>query len=99
MSDKKNIPDEEPMIFEFTDEDGNKEQFEILGFTELDGKDYAVLLPVTDNEEECLVHIFEVIEELDSEYDTYVGIDSQELVDKVYEKFMEENSDEFNFVD
>lgn len=99
MSNKKETQNEEPLIFDFTDDEGNTEKFEILGFTEYDGRDFAVLLPVDVEEEDCLVHIFEVIEELDSEYDTYVGIDDQELVDKVYEKFMDENKDEFNFVD
>ncbi len=96
---KNNIPEpEESNIFEFVDEDGNVEKFEILDFVEFEGKDYVVLIPVTDNEDE-LVHILEVVEELDSEYDTYIGIDDQELVDKVYAVFMEKHKDDFNFVD
>lgn len=96
---KNNIPEpEESNIFEFVDEDGKVEKFEILDFVEFEGKDYVVLLPVTDNEDE-LVHILEVVEELDSEYDTYIGIDDQELVDKVYAVFMEKHKDDFNFVD
>ena len=46
-----------------------------------------------------MVHILEVVEELDSDYDTYVGIDDQELVDKIYALFMEKHKDDFNFVD
>lgn len=99
MSNKNNIPEEEMQIFEFVDDEGNVEKFEILDFIEFEGTDYAVLLPVTDNEEELMVHILEVVEELDSEYDTYVGIDDQELVDKVYAVFMEKHKDDFNFVD
>ncbi len=97
---KNNAPaEEENEIFEFVDEEGNVEKFEVLDFIEFEGKDYAVLLPVTDNEEELMVHILEVVEELDSDYDTYVGIDDQELVDKVYALFMEKHKDDFNFVD
>ncbi len=99
MSNKNNIPEEEIQIFEFVDDEGNVEKFEILDFVEFEGTDYAVLLPVTDNEEELMVHILEVVEELDSEYDTYVGIDDQDLVDKVYAVFMEKHKDDFNFVD
>ena len=99
MSNKNNTPEEEIQIFEFVDDDGNVEKFEILDFIEFEGTDYAVLLPVTDNEEDLMVHILEVVEELDSEYDTYVGIDDQELVDKVYAVFMEKHKDDFNFVD
>ncbi len=92
------IPEEENTVFEFVDEDGNVEKFEILDFVEFEGKDYVVLLPVTDDED-ALVHILEVVEELDSEYDTYLGIDDQELVDKIYAVFMENHKDDFNFID
>ena len=46
-----------------------------------------------------MAHILEVIEELDSEYDTYVGLEDSELIDRVWQKFMEENKEEFNFID
>lgn len=97
MSNKNNTPaPEEVTFFEFVDEEGNVEKFEILGFIEFEGKDYVALLPEGDDVQ---VHILEVVEELDSEYDTYLGIDDQELVDRIYEKFMEENKENFNFVD
>lgn len=97
---KNNAPiEEENSIFEFVDDEGNTEKFEVLDFIEFEGKDYAVLLPVTDNEEDLMVHILEVVEELDSEYDTYIGIDDQELVDKVYAVFMEKHKEDFNFID
>ncbi len=96
-NNKSNTPaPEEVEFFEFVDEEGNVEKFEILGFVEFEGSDYVALLPESDDSQ---VHILEVVEELDSEYDTYLGIDDQELVDKVYAKFMEENKDNFNFVD
>ena len=94
---KNNAPEtEEVEFFEFVDEEGNVEKFEILGYIEFEGTDYVALLPENDDTQ---VHILEVVEELDSEYDTYVGIDDQDLVDKVYAKFMEENKDHFNFID
>ncbi len=98
MSNNKNtpIPEEEVPVFEFVDEDGNVEKFEILGFVEYEGVDYVALLP--EGDEEGPVHILEVIEELDSDYDTYAGIEDQELVDKIFAKFMEENKDRFNFI-
>ena len=94
---KNNTPEtEEVEFFEFVDEEGNVEKFEILGYIEFEGNDYVALLPENDDTQ---VHILEVVEELDSDYDTYVGIDDQELVDKIYAKFMEENKERFNFVD
>ena len=96
-NNKNNTPaPEEVEFFEFVDEEGNVEKFEILGFVEFEGNDYVALLPENDDTQ---VHILEVVEELDSDYDTYLGIDDQELVDKIYAKFMEENKDNFNFVD
>lgn len=102
MSKNKNnapLEEEEIQVFEFQDEDGNIEKFEFLDIMEFEGKDYAILLPVTDDEENISVHILEIIEELDSEYDTYVGIDDQDLVDRIYAAFMEKHKDDFNFVD
>lgn len=97
---KNNAPMEEEIeIFEFVDDEGNVEKFEILDFIEFENKDYAILLPVTDSDEDVQVHVLEVVEELDSDYDTYVGIDDQETVDKVYAVFMEKHKDDFNFVD
>ena len=99
---KKNAPleEEEALIYEFQDEDGNVIKFEFLDTIEFEGKDYAVLLPVTENEDEAvMVHIFEIVEELDSEYDSYLGIDDQELVDKIYAAFMTKHKDSFNFID
>lgn len=100
MSNKNNTPNEEEIrIEEFIDEDGNVEQFEILGYVDIGNRSFAVLFPVTENEEEEMVHILEVIEELDSEHDTYVGLEDQALIDEVWQKFMEENKDSFNFID
>ncbi len=91
---------EQGNILEFTDEAGNVEKFEFLDMITHKGADYAVLLPVSENgDEPDSVYIFEVIEEIDSDTDTYVGIESQELVDEIYAVFMEKHKDDFNFID
>ena len=46
-----------------------------------------------------MAHIFEVVEELDSETDTYLGLDDQTLIDAVYARFLELHKDEFNLTD
>lgn len=100
MSQNKNnapLEEEEALIYEFQDEDGNIFKFEFLDTIEFEGKDYAVLLPITENGDAEPVHIFEVIEELDSEYNTYAGIDDQDLVDRIYAAFMEKHKDIFDF--
>ena len=90
---------EEGEILEFEDENGNIEKYEFLDVVEYKGTDYAVLLPVTkDSDEPQNVFIFEIVEELDSDTDTYVGIGDQRLVDEVYAVFTEKHKDDFNFV-
>lgn len=100
VKDQKPLDEQdEGAILEFTDEDGNIEKFEFLDCIEYEGADYAVLLPVTESEDDPVdVYIFEVIEELDSDTDTYVGIADQNLVDAVYAVFCEKHKDDFNFI-
>lgn len=96
MSNKEKYP-ESGDILEFTDQDGNVDKFEFLDLITYEGTDYAVLLP--DKKDADSVYIFEVVEELDSDTDTYLGIDDQDLVDRVYEAFMKKHKDDFNFTD
>ena len=97
MSDKREqLPDEEREIFEFADEDGNVERFEFLDCIEYKGTDYAVLLP-EDTDKDDNVYIFEIVEEIDSDSDTYIGIADQKLVDEVYAVFMEKHKNDFDF--
>lgn len=91
-------PDYEQM--QFQDEEGNVYTFDILDVIEYEGKDYAVLLPEEGSElDNGMAHIFEVAEELDSDTDTYLGLDDQALIDAVYAKFLELHKDEFNLTD
>ena len=84
---------------QFRDDDGNVYVFDILDVIEYEGKDYAVLLPEEGSElDNGMVHIFEVAEELDSDTDTYLGLDDQDLIDAVYARFLELHADEFNLI-
>ena len=100
ISDQKPLDaTEEGEILEFVDEDGNVEKFEFLDVVEYKGTDYAVLLPVTENGDEAVdVFILEIVEELDSDTDTYVGIGDQQLIDEVYAVFTEKHKDDYNFI-
>ncbi len=92
---------EEPVYekMQFKDDEGNVYWFEILDVIEYEGKDYAVLLPEEGSElDNGMAHIFEVAEELDSDTDTYLGLDDQALIDAVYARFLELHGDEFNLV-
>lgn len=102
MSSKKNETpqEEEPVMMKFTAEDGTVVNFELLDEIEYEGSSYAVLLPEEGSEfDNGMVHIYEIVEELDSDTDTYMGVDDQAVVDAVFAKFMEIHKDEFNFTD
>ena len=89
-------------IVVLNDEEGNEVQFEFLDLVELDDEEYVVLLPVTEEGEEeegeVVILKFEDTDE-DSEEESYVGVEDEEILNKVFEIFKEKYKDEFNFVD
>ena len=89
-------------IVVLNDEEGNEVQFEFLALVELDDEEYVVLLPVTDEgeEDEGEVVILKLEDtDDDSEEESYVGVEDEEILNKVFEIFKEKYKDEFNFVD
>ena len=89
-------------IVVLNDEEGNEVQFEFLDLVELDDEEYVVLLPVTDEgeEDEGEVVILKLEDtDDDSEEESYVGVEDEEILNKVFEMFKEKYKDEFNFVD
>ena len=85
------------------DEDGNEVKFEFLDLVELDEEEYVVLLPVTEEgeEEEGEVVILKVEDndDEDAEEESYVSIEDEEILNKVFEIFKERFKDDFDFVD
>ena len=85
------------------DEEGNEVKFEFLDIVELDDEQYVVLLPVTedDEEDEGEVVILKVEDNDDenSDEESYVSVDSEETLNKVFEIFKEKFKDDFDFVD
>lgn len=85
------------------DEDGNEVKFEFLDLVELDNEEYVVLLPVTEDgeEEEGEVVILKIedSDDDDSDEESYVSIDDEEVLNKVFEIFKEKFKDDFDFVD
>lgn len=84
------------------DENGNEVEFEFLDLIELDGEEYVVLLPTNDNEnsEEADEVVILQLEKTDSEdEESYVSVENEETLNKVFEIFKEKFKDEFNFTD
>lgn len=87
-------------IVVLTDEEGNEVQFEFLDLVELDEQEYVVLLPITEDgeEDEGEVVILKV-EDSDDDDESYVSVDNEELLNKIFEIFKERFKDDFDFVD
>ena len=89
-------------IIVLNDEEGNEVQFEFLDLVELDEEEYVVLLPVSvegeEDEGEVVILKLEDTDE-NSEEESYVGVEDEEILNKVFAIFKEKYKDEFNFVD
>ena len=89
-------------IIVLNDENGNEVKFEFLDLVELDDEEYVVLLPVSEegeeDEGEVVILKLEDTDE-DSEEESYVGVEDEEILNKVFAIFKEKYKDEFNFVD
>lgn len=85
------------------DEERNEVKFEFLDLIELDEEEYVVLLPVDDEgeEDEGEVVILKVEDNDDEESDeeSYVSVDDEETLNKVFEIFKEKFKNDFDFVD
>ena len=89
-------------IIILNDEEGNEVKFEFLDLVELDEEEYVVLLPVSEegeeDEGEVVILKLEDTDE-DSEEESYVGVEDEEILNKVFAIIKEKYKDEFNFVD
>ena len=86
-------------IVTLTSENGDDIEFEFLDLIELDGESYVVLLPTDDSEHSEEVVILK-LENTDSEdEESYVTVDDDEILSKVFEIFKDKFKDEFDFSD
>ena len=83
-----------------TDENGEQQEYEVLDLIEYENKEYVVLLPYNDFEQEDddEVLILE-IEEGDDEIDEYLSVDDEVLLNILFEIFKEDYKDIFDFDD
>ncbi len=95
------IEDDMDNIIILNDEDGNEVQFEFLDLIDYDEEEYVVLLPVEeDSEDEIGEVVILKVEQTESEdEESYIGVEDEEILNKVFEIFKEKFKDEFNYVD
>ena len=99
--------EEEGATMVLSDDDGVEVEFEYIGSVDYEGAEYVVLLPVEDDEDgEAEVLILKVettieVDENGEEYEDeqYVSVESEDVLDAVFEIFKSENADAFDFVE
>lgn len=90
-------------VIVLNDEDGNEVKFEFLDLIELDDEEYVVLLPILEDDEaeddgEVVILKLEDTDD-GSDEESYVGVEDEEILNKVFAIFKEKFKDEFDFVD
>lgn len=106
-NEENNIPelDEElDNVITLNDENGEEVKFEFLDMIELDSEEYAVLLPIEESEKEDSEDPGELVilkvEDTDSDdEESYVSVDDEETLNKVFEIFKDKFKDEFDFIE
>lgn len=90
-------------IITLNDENGNEVKFEFLDLVELDDEEYVVLLPVVaegeESDGEVVILKLEDSDDENSQEESYVSVDDDEILSKVFEIFKEKFKDDFDFID
>ena len=99
--DLNNIPEGEELdnIIILNDEEGNEAEFEFLDLIEYEGEEYVVLLPVEETDDAGEVVILKLEDTESEDEESYVSVDDEDVLNKVFEIFKEKFKDDFNFVD
>ena len=88
-------------IITLNDENGNEVKFEFLDLIEYNDEEYVVLLPM-DSEEyddgEVVILRLEDTDE-DSEEESYVSVEDEDILMEVFNIFKDKFKDEFDFID
>lgn len=100
--DLENVENSEEIdnIIVLNDDEGNDVQFEFLDLIEYEDEEYVVLLPVEEDEQDSGEVVILKLEDSESEdEETYVSVDDETILNKVFEIFKDKFKDEFNFTE
>ena len=95
---------EETNIVTLKDESGNDVNFEFLDLIEYEGENYVILLPADETEDEESDEVVILKEDKEAENtdegeESYISVDDENTLNKVFEIFKEKFKDEFNFIE
>ena len=92
-----NLPEEEEInILTLTDENGNETEFEYLDVIEYNAREYLVLLPTEEDNDEIVIL---EIEPVDEENENYLTVEDETVLQAVYEIFKDRYQDVLTFSD
>ena len=98
----ENVNEELDNIVILNDEDGNEVKFEFLDLVDYENEQYVVLLPMAEDDEEddgeVVILKLEDTDD-DSDEESYVSVDDEEVLNKVFEIFKEKFKDDYNFIE
>lgn len=97
--ENEEILDEDSNIVTLTDEDGNEVNFEFVDFIEYENENYVILLPADEVEEGDSDEVVILKEDKESQEESYISVDNEETLNKVFEIFKDKFKDEFNFTE
>ncbi|MCM1007137.1 MAG: DUF1292 domain-containing protein [Ruminococcus flavefaciens] len=89
------LDEENENYITLTDDNGEDVSFEILDTVEYKERLFAVLLPFESEEDEVV--ILEILPAEDPEYDDFVSVEDENLLNEVFEEFKKAHADEFDF--
>lgn len=88
-------------IVVLVDENGEEVEFECLDIVDMDGSEYAILLPYSEDEEEEGQDTDEVvilrIEENEDGDEAFVTVEDEEELNSVFEEFKRRMEEEYDF--
>ncbi len=95
---------EESNIVTLKDELGNDVNFEFLDLIEYEGENYVILLPAEETEDEESDEVVILKEDKEAENtdegeESYISVDDEDTLNKVFGIFKEKFKDEFNFIE
>ena len=85
--------DEENIIV-LNDENGNEIEFEFLDLISYRQKEYVVLLPLKDSDDQVVIL---QVEAADKETENYISVENEFVLNTVFALFKERNKDFFTF--
>lgn len=89
------LDEENENYITLTDDNGEDVSFEILDTVEYKERLFAVLLPFESEEDEVV--ILEILPAEAPEYDDFVSVEDENLLNEVFEEFKKAHADEFDF--